>query len=64
MRSDETGWRFHADLSNSHSIHAHGETGHDAMQFWLFQAIRSAWIMSFHFPDDGWPNWIWILIPV
>jgi len=51
MRSDETGWRFHANLSDSHSIHAHGETGRGATQFWPFQALRSAWVMSLHFPD-------------
>jgi len=51
MRSDENGWRFHANPSDSHSIHAHGETGRGATQFWPFQALRSAWVMSLHFPD-------------
>jgi len=51
MRSDESGWRFQANPSDSHSIHAHGETGRGATQFWPSQALRSAWVMSLHFPD-------------
>jgi hypothetical protein len=28
------------------------EQGYNVMQFWQFQALRSAWIMICHFPDD------------